>query len=60
MVWRSAIIIIIIISSSSSRVAVIVVVVVGHAVTQWLGHYATSRKVAGSRPHEANEFFQFT
>jgi hypothetical protein len=27
------------------------------AVAQWLGHYVTSRKVAGSRPHEVNEFF---
>jgi hypothetical protein len=26
----------------------------------WLRHYATSRKVVGSRPDEANEFFQFT
>jgi hypothetical protein len=24
----------------------------GHAVAQWLRHYATSRKVAGSRPDE--------
>jgi hypothetical protein len=23
---------------------------------EWLRHYATSRKVAGSRPYEANEF----
>jgi hypothetical protein len=23
----------------------------------WLRHYATRRKVAGSRPDEANEFF---
>jgi hypothetical protein len=29
----------------------------GHAVTQWLRHYATSRKVAGSRPDEVNAFF---
>jgi hypothetical protein len=34
--------------------------VYGHAVAQWLGHCATSRKVAGSRPDEVNEFFQFT
>jgi hypothetical protein len=27
---------------------------------RWLRHYATSRKVAGSRPDEINEFFQFT
>jgi hypothetical protein len=27
---------------------------------KWLRHYATSRKVAGSRPDEVNEFFQFT
>jgi hypothetical protein len=26
----------------------------------WLGHYATSRKVAGSRPDQVNELFQFT
>jgi hypothetical protein len=25
----------------------------GHAVAQWLRHYATSRKVAGSKPDEA-------
>jgi hypothetical protein len=29
----------------------------GHAVAQWLRHYATSRKVAGSRPDEVNESF---
>jgi hypothetical protein len=28
----------------------------GHAV-EWLGHYATSRKIAGSRPDEVNAFF---
>jgi hypothetical protein len=28
-----------------------------HAVVQWLRHYATSRKVAGSRPDEVNSFF---
>jgi hypothetical protein len=28
--------------------------------TQVSRHYATSRKVAGSRPDEANEYFQFT
>jgi hypothetical protein len=27
---------------------------VGHAVPQWLRHYATSRKVAGSRADEVN------
>jgi hypothetical protein len=31
-----------------------------HAVAWCLRHCATSRKVAGSRPHEVNEFFQFT
>jgi hypothetical protein len=30
-----------------------------HAVAWWLRHYATSREVAGSRPDEVNEFFQF-
>jgi hypothetical protein len=30
----------------------------GHVVVQWLRHYATSRKVAGSRPNEANEYLQ--
>jgi hypothetical protein len=29
----------------------------GHAVAYWLRHYATSRKVAGSRPDEMNFFF---
>jgi hypothetical protein len=29
----------------------------GHAVPQWLSHYATSRKVVGSRPDEVNGFF---
>jgi hypothetical protein len=29
--------------------------------SEWLRHYATSRKVAGSRPNEVNDFFfQFT
>jgi hypothetical protein len=28
-----------------------------HAVAQWLRHYATSRKVTGSRPDEVNDFF---
>jgi hypothetical protein len=32
----------------------------GHAVAYWLRHYVTGRKVAGSRPDEVNEFFQFT
>jgi hypothetical protein len=27
-----------------------------HAAAYWLRHYATSRKVAGSRPDEVNEF----
>jgi hypothetical protein len=27
------------------------------AVAQWLRHYATSRKVTGSRPDEVNGFF---
>jgi hypothetical protein len=26
----------------------------GHAVAQWLRHYATNRKVAGSIPYEVN------
>jgi hypothetical protein len=30
------------------------------AVAWWLRHYATGRKVAGSRPHMTNAFFQFT
>jgi hypothetical protein len=29
----------------------------GHAVALWLKHYAKSRKVAGSKPDEVNEFF---
>jgi hypothetical protein len=29
----------------------------GHVVTYWLRHYATSRKVAGLRTNEVNEFF---
>jgi hypothetical protein len=32
----------------------------GQAVAYWLRHYATSRKVEGSRPVEVNEFLQFT
>jgi hypothetical protein len=32
----------------------------GQAVAEWLRHYATSRKVAGSIPDEVNEFFKFT
>jgi hypothetical protein len=31
-------------------------VVRGHA--EWLRHYATSRRVAGTRPDEVNELFQ--
>jgi hypothetical protein len=30
-----------------------------HAVAQWLRHYATTRKVAGSRSDEVNEFSSF-
>jgi hypothetical protein len=29
----------------------------GHEVASWLRHYATSRKVAGSIPHEIIESF---
>jgi hypothetical protein len=29
----------------------------GNAVAKWLRQYATSRKVASSRPDEVNEFF---
>jgi hypothetical protein len=29
----------------------------GYVVANWLRHYATSRKVAGSRPDEVNDFF---
>jgi hypothetical protein len=32
----------------------------GYEVESWLKHYATSQTVAGSRPDEVNEFFQFT
>jgi amino acid transporter len=32
----------------------------GQAVEQWLRHYATSRKEAGSRPDANTEFLQFT
>jgi hypothetical protein len=32
----------------------------GLAAAQWLRHYATSLKVADSRPDEVNEFFEFT
>jgi hypothetical protein len=31
-----------------------------HAVAYWLRHYATSQKIAGSRPNKVNEFFRFT
>jgi hypothetical protein len=31
--------------------------IMGHAVAQWLRHYATSRKISGSRPDEVNGFF---
>jgi hypothetical protein len=30
------------------------------AVAHWLRHYATRRKVAGSKPQEENEFLQYT
>jgi hypothetical protein len=30
--------------------------ILGYAVALWLRHYVTSRKVAGSRPDEVNEF----
>jgi hypothetical protein len=29
----------------------------GHAVAYWLRHYATGRKVAGSKPDDMNVFF---
>jgi hypothetical protein len=32
----------------------------GHAVAYWLRRYVTKRKVAGSRPDEVNDFYQFT
>jgi hypothetical protein len=32
----------------------------GHAVAQWLMRYATSQGVAGSRPVEVDDFYQFT
>jgi hypothetical protein len=32
----------------------------GQAVAKWLSHYATFRKVAGSRPDEISEFYDFT
>jgi hypothetical protein len=32
----------------------------GHAVAYWLRNDVTSRKIAGLRPDEVNEFFQFT
>jgi hypothetical protein len=32
----------------------------GHAVAQWLNHYATSQKVVGSRPDKETFFPQFT
>jgi hypothetical protein len=32
----------------------------GHAVAYWLRLYVTDRKVAGSRPGEVNDFYQFT
>jgi hypothetical protein len=30
-----------------------------YTVAKWLKHYATSRKVASSRPYEVNKFFFF-
>jgi hypothetical protein len=30
----------------------------GHSVAKWLRHFATGRKVEGSRPNEVNGFFQ--
>jgi hypothetical protein len=33
---------------------------INFAVAQWLRHYATSRKIAGSRPYQINEVYQFT
>jgi hypothetical protein len=32
----------------------------GHAVASWLRRCVTNRKVAGSRPDEVNDFYQFT
>jgi hypothetical protein len=43
-----------------SRRSVFHMSVMGHAIAYWLRHYATNRKVAGLRPDEVNEFFQFT
>jgi hypothetical protein len=43
--------------SSYSNLKWSLVVRKGHAAGQWLGHYATSRKVAGSRYDEAKQFF---
>jgi hypothetical protein len=31
--------------------------ILGHAIPQWLRYYATSRKVADTRPDEVNELF---
>jgi hypothetical protein len=39
----------------SSDLIIILIVYSGHAVA-WLSHYATSRKVAGSRPDEVDFF----
>jgi hypothetical protein len=41
-------------------IIIIVIFCEGHAVAYWSRNYATIRKVAGSRPDEMNEFFQFT
>jgi hypothetical protein len=34
--------------------------IVKSAVVLWLRLYATRRKIAGSRPDEVNEFFEFS
>jgi hypothetical protein len=35
-------------------------IILAIVVEWWLRHYATNRKVSGSRPAEVNEFLQFT
>jgi hypothetical protein len=35
-------------------------VMVGYAVAECLRHYATSGMVAGSRPSQVNDLYQFT
>jgi hypothetical protein len=32
----------------------------GHTVAYWLRRYVTNQRVAGSRPNEVNDFYQFT